>query len=151
MIDNLVARVQVSADEGTTWTNVDEQITNGRQGAFANRVVPLGALAGQKVRLRFVLDSLGTGGWTTCCGPVGWYFDDVAITNVIDVTAPVLERHGSRANVRLPAGGGGPVRRVGPGRLLRLRVRGVESGQAGVVDSPDDHHPARRRHRGGRR
>jgi uncharacterized protein YkwD len=89
-IDELAARVQASTDGGATWRTIDEQIRNGRQGTFAARVVPLGSLARQKVQLRFALEYVGPGGTFTCCDPLGWYIDDIALTGATEAHPPVV-------------------------------------------------------------
>ena len=60
------------------------------QTAFVPKVVPLGQYAGRQIQLRFSLTHT-SGAWGNCCSePNGWYIDNISLSNVQDVAAPVL-------------------------------------------------------------
>jgi hypothetical protein len=81
--DAQTARVQLSTDGGVGWQDVYAQVGTGGQGetTFTTRSFPLTAFAGGTVQLRFNYD-MGFGGYfnQTSSG-VGWYLDDIVITN----------------------------------------------------------------------
>ena len=78
-----VARVQVSTDSGSSWTDIYSQVGSGGSGeaAFTPRTFALGSYVNQEIRLRFKYE-IGVGSFyvQTSAG-VGWYLDDIAITN----------------------------------------------------------------------
>ena len=81
--DAQVARVQVSADGGSTWTDLYSQTgSNGSgEGTFITRPFSLSAYAGKEIRIRFNYDiNVGTYFDQTSAG-VGWYLDDIVVTN----------------------------------------------------------------------
>ena len=77
-LSNVTNVVEASVDDGRSWTPIFTETAI--QEPFGDRAIPLGALAGQVVRLRFRAEPAGTGGWS-CCGSEGWYIDDVALVN----------------------------------------------------------------------
>jgi len=85
---SLAARVQASTDDGVTWVDLSNQVgATPSENVFSDKVIPLGGFAGQQIRLRFDLTYLG-GTVSTCCGPLGWYFDDVSLTNAQETAPP---------------------------------------------------------------
>ncbi|MCX6951166.1 MAG: hypothetical protein NTV51_03130, partial [Verrucomicrobia bacterium] len=92
------ARVQASADDGSSWTDLYAQAgtsptdTNSpasTDAAFANRTVSLSAYAGRTVRLRFAFTAEPTGiaFVPAATNTVGWFIDNVAVTGVQSATA----------------------------------------------------------------
>lgn len=78
-----IAKVQVSRDGGLTWQDVYTQAGSGGAGesTFSTRTVPLGGFSNQPVMLRFNY-SFTSGTYYPQTDPgVGWYIDDVVITN----------------------------------------------------------------------
>lgn len=86
------AVVQVSTDGGALWTTVYSQAGDGSWGeaGFSQRVVSLAAFAGKRVKLR--LGYLVSGPWIigTADG-YGWHVDDVAFTNIRQVTPVAVQ------------------------------------------------------------
>jgi hypothetical protein len=81
--DAQVARVQVSADGGSTWTDLYSQTGSNGSGesVFTTRPFSLSAYAGKEIRLRLNYDiGVGTYFDQTSAG-VGWYLDDILVTN----------------------------------------------------------------------
>ncbi len=77
-----VARVQVSTDDGGTWTDVWNKTGGTAATAFAPVTVPLTAYAGHLVRIRFAY-SMGGDYWVNSTGNTsGWFIDDVAFSGV---------------------------------------------------------------------
>ncbi|MEN9733972.1 MAG: hypothetical protein RLZ45_1967 [Verrucomicrobiota bacterium] len=84
---NQVARVQLTADGGTTWTNLWSKTGTGDAGdqTYTQQSVPLGAYAGKPVQFRFWY---GIDFCTTNCSvfnqpdnSVGYHFDSVEFTD----------------------------------------------------------------------
>jgi hypothetical protein len=93
---NQIAKVQLSADLGQSWTDLYAQAGTGPwgQSSFADRSVSLGAYAGQTVMLRFdysyqsgiyypTVDSGAPGFYA------GWYLDNIVLTNAQEVLKPI--------------------------------------------------------------
>jgi uncharacterized protein YkwD len=85
---NVASVVEVSPDDGANWTVVytEQAITDN---AWNDRGVPLGAWAGQHVRLRLRVQNAGTGA-TNCCFSEGWYVDDITLRDLQAADAPVV-------------------------------------------------------------
>jgi Fibronectin type III domain/Cysteine-rich secretory protein family/Bacterial Ig-like domain (group 3) len=90
---NETARVEVSSDGGATWqpTAFAESPPWAQEDtAFTHKTVSLAAFAGQQIQLRFSLTWAGDT-FAGCCGePGGWYFDNVALANVLTAGTSVL-------------------------------------------------------------
>jgi len=87
-----VARVQVSADSGTTWTDVFSQAGNGQPGetSFSTRTASLAAFAGTPLTVRFVYEFTGGSFFpqtSTTPTLAGWAFDDISFSNTEALTA----------------------------------------------------------------
>ncbi len=99
-------RVQVKEESSSEWLTVDTQVgTNGAgQASFINRTVPLGAMAGKRFRVRFLLQS--TGSYFASTGDsVGWFFDAIQFTDIRKLTAQNTGMtSATSANVALPVG-----------------------------------------------
>lgn len=74
-----VAKVQLSCNEGASWTNLYTQAGTGQPGetTFSARSIPLIAHTGSLVRLRFVYD-VSTSAYTDTITGVGWYIDNIS-------------------------------------------------------------------------
>jgi len=86
-------RVQISLDDGATWTTV-QQMTNTRNVAWTRQRINLSAYAGQTVRLRFVFEA------AVClpdhcfdsASPPFWRIDDVRLADAAPMVAlPLTE------------------------------------------------------------
>jgi len=79
------ATVQISDDEGRTWTEVYAQSGTGSSGetSYQVRSVSLGGFAGKTVGLRFVYNFRAPGSYfpQTTDG-IGWYLDDIEFRNM---------------------------------------------------------------------
>jgi len=87
-----IARVQVLPEGESEWINVWSQAGSGSTGetAFQARSVNLDAYDGKEIQVRFGYDwsyGFANGGWTTTT--VGWWLDDIAFTNIDELTTPV--------------------------------------------------------------
>lgn len=91
------ARVQVSTDEGISWSDVFTQAGTSptstgfppaTEGAFVDRRISLAAYAGRTISLRFVY-GIGFGGAfiPDATNAVGWFIDDLTVTGVQAVNA----------------------------------------------------------------
>jgi len=87
--DGLAARVEVTSDDGVTWTRVYQQISNGSEASFSDKVVSLGAFAGKTLRIRFSLTYNG-GSVFIGSNDLGWFLDNIAFTNTQDASAPLV-------------------------------------------------------------
>lgn len=89
-----VARVQVSADDGVSWSDVFAQAGTSSgfpsEGAFAARSASLAAHVGRTLRVRFAYTVSTTGSAFPQTDPsvvAGWFIDNIALSNVQTVTA----------------------------------------------------------------
>ena len=75
------ALVEVSADEGRTWTVAYRQDGTGEQGerAFVVREVPLAAYAGRSLQLRMRYAKPGGNYYPQATDGIGWYLDDLQL------------------------------------------------------------------------
>lgn len=76
------ARIQVSVNEGADWQTIWSQAGTHDEGEsdFTRRVVSLGSFAGQEITIRFVY-AVSESGFTGTDDGVGWYFDDLRLTD----------------------------------------------------------------------
>jgi len=83
-----VARVQISADDGRTWTDAWTRVgTTAGATAWAPVTVPLGAQAGRLIRLRFNYTLKGNS-WNAGVGVTsGWFIDDITFSGVEQLSA----------------------------------------------------------------
>jgi hypothetical protein len=74
-----LAEVQVSLDDGVSWTNVFSRAgTSSDSGSFANQSVSLAAYANRIIRIRFLLAYTGGSAYTeTGLNDVGWLIDNI--------------------------------------------------------------------------
>ncbi len=90
-----VAQVQASVDDGLTWRTLYSQAGDESAGetGFTPRTISLADFAGRSVRLRFNYHLALSGTYTyfnqTSTG-VGWYLDDVTVTNAAEGVAPQI-------------------------------------------------------------
>lgn len=85
------AAVQVSTDNGNTWTDVYSQVGGGHpgEGGFTLRTASLAAFAGKEIKLRFGYLFLGGSFFPQVGDDFGWYVDEVSFTNVLDLSQAV--------------------------------------------------------------
>ena len=85
------ALVQISTDDGASWTDAFSQV--GTDGAgetnFTSHSVSLSTFAGRTIRIRFAytLPTVGQAGWFNPGTGVGWYLDNIAFTGLQTATA----------------------------------------------------------------
>jgi hypothetical protein len=77
------ARVQISADGGTSWQDVFTQTGNNSQveGSFVTRNFPLSAYANKTVQVRFNYTYAAPLSYAPVGTSVGWYLDEIIVTN----------------------------------------------------------------------
>lgn len=89
------AHVQISTDDGATWTDVYSQVGSDSAGetSFTTRTVSLASYAGKAVQLRFwYAYELGQPGYNQTLDSVGWFIDQIAISNADELgTATVTD------------------------------------------------------------
>jgi uncharacterized protein YkwD len=85
------ARVQVSLDDGASWSDVYVQAGAGHPGetSFQLRTVDLSWLNARTFRVRFAYVFNGTSYYFSTDPGVGWHFDDIVLSGVQSVTASV--------------------------------------------------------------
>lgn len=91
---NQVARLQISTDDGGSWTDLWTRAGTGTSGqsSYTTQTVPLGVYAGKSALLRFVYDFTGGNYYYQTSPDVGWLLDDIRVegaarivsTNLID-------------------------------------------------------------------
>ena len=82
------AVVEVSADEGKTWSAVyDEAGANAYVAGFSPKAVSLSAYAGKAIRVRFNYQYLTGSYYSSTSNIAGWFIDDIAITGTDVVTS----------------------------------------------------------------
>ncbi len=83
------ARVQISTDDGRSWTDVFRQTGDGTSGeqSFRSQTISLASLERQTFKVRFNYTLVTGGSFFNQSDPgVGWYFDDIALTGVRKAT-----------------------------------------------------------------
>jgi hypothetical protein len=86
-----VALAQISTDGGASWENVWTRSGTGDAGqnSFESRSESLGAYAGQEIRLRFRYEyHSGQSFFPQTDSGVGWYLDDLTVTEAQELTVP---------------------------------------------------------------
>lgn len=78
-----IARVQISADGGSTWQNNYTQAgTGGTESVFTPRTFSLSAYAGKNILLRFDYDIASGGNYYVGAAPnEGWCLENIVVTN----------------------------------------------------------------------
>ncbi|PYI80428.1 MAG: hypothetical protein DME26_21655 [Verrucomicrobia bacterium] len=88
-----VARVQVSLDQGKSWQDIYSQAGTGTsgEGSFVSRNLSLSSFAGRVIQIRFNYDfSTGSFFSPNNSGAVGWYIDDISVSNAEEAINPVV-------------------------------------------------------------
>lgn len=83
------AVVEVSTDDGATWTHIFDQAGSNGAGemTFTTRTLDLSAYAERAIRLRFAyLYVAGQSIYPQTDSGVGWYLDDIAFTDTMTIT-----------------------------------------------------------------
>lgn len=86
-----VARLQVTADGGLSWTDLFTRAGTGNSGQadFVRTTHSLAAFAGREIQVRFVYDHIGGSYYYQTSAGVGFYFDDVSISDAEELVEPV--------------------------------------------------------------
>ena len=87
-----IARVQISTDDGNSWSDLYTQPGTGGQGetSFTLRTISLASYAGRTLRLRFVYDFQSGSYYYQVSSGVGWYIDDFTLTNLLQVQSSTI-------------------------------------------------------------
>jgi hypothetical protein len=123
------ARVQISTDEGSSWIDAFSQVGTSATGtgfpaatetAFVNRTIALSEYTGRSISVRLVYSiGFGTAFIPDATNGVGWYIDDITLTNVESIAAGAATRVASGNTFAFsPATGG----------VTGLQVRGLMFG-----------------------
>lgn len=85
------AYVQVSTDNGQSWTTLETQTGSGGTGqsSFSQRTVSLTPVAGKEFKLRFYYGLAGSPYANGSGNGNGWYIDNISFTDVLDTTGAV--------------------------------------------------------------
>ena len=107
-----VARIQISTNDGATWTDVWSQTGTGYPGesSFSTHAVNLGAYANQPVRLRVLFDHLtGQPVYTQTGEDFGFYIDSIRVTDAEDILDPGTTRLGVNEPFTVTPSGAGNI------------------------------------------
>ena len=87
-----VARAQLSTDDGATWQDLWTQAGTGGSGnaGFVGRSVSLAGFAGRNARVRFAYTFSGGSFFSQTDATVGFFLDDIAISDAREVVTPVV-------------------------------------------------------------
>lgn len=87
-----VARAQISTNEGRDWQMFWSLPGNGGAGqtSFVRYTNSLRAYAGQEITLRFMYDYVGGSYYNYTNSGVGFYFDDISVSDAEELVVPVL-------------------------------------------------------------
>ncbi len=105
---NQFAKVQISDNNGSSWTTVYSQAGNGTdlESSFQSRSVLLTSYAGKEVRVRFGFSVSGSY-FTNTTDDFGWFIDNVSFSNLVDLTDAVTSTVGvGSLDFTAPAVGG---------------------------------------------
>lgn len=85
------ARVQVSADDGSSWQDVHTQNGVGEgESNFTTRTVSLAPFARRTLLVRFRYEYLGGSYYNQTNSGVGWHFDDLSFSDTEELTQTVV-------------------------------------------------------------
>ena len=88
-----VARAQVSADAGASWTDVWTRTGTGNQGErnFSRQTASLAAFAGQTVQLRFGYTFASGSYFNQIDDTIGWCIDDISVADAEELTEEKID------------------------------------------------------------
>lgn len=83
-----VARAQISLDDGQSWRDLYSQVGSDGRGEveFTSRSISLSDYAGEVAKIRFAYDLLGGSYFPQSSSGVGFYVDDITVTNAQELT-----------------------------------------------------------------
>ena len=99
-----VAELQISIDNGTSWTNIYQQAGNGgvTDSAFHQVAISLSNYAQRLVNLRFVYAFESGNYYYQSNSSVGWFIDNIQMQNVKILSAPTIKAINQGQNGNLP-------------------------------------------------
>ncbi|MSU50005.1 MAG: hypothetical protein EXS37_13125 [Opitutus sp.] len=126
-----IARVQVSGDDGNSWIDVYAQAGTSApnsttpaatENAFVPRSLPLASYVGRTIGVRFTFSiDLAAGAYTpSATNLVGWFIDNVTLTDVQAITAGAATRVANGSTFILTPGSAG---------AFGLQARGIMFGE----------------------
>ena len=82
------ARAQISLDDGVSWLDVFSQAGSGGsgEGSFSTQNISLATHAGKIIKVRFLYEFETGSFFNQTSSGVGWYVDDISVTQADDVT-----------------------------------------------------------------
>ncbi len=92
--DTQLSKVNISLDNGVSWINVFLQPgTTAQDGSggspettFTTKDIDLSEYEGRTIHIQFEFDHIGGIAFPQTTSQVGWYFDDITLTNVLSMT-----------------------------------------------------------------
>lgn len=98
-----VAKAQISLNDGKTWISLWEQAGDGGQGdtAFITNNISLGAYSGKTAKIRFMYDYLGGSYYAYTQPGVGFYLDNVVVSNSRQVINVVTNTSGTNQQISI--------------------------------------------------
>ena len=99
-----VAELQISIDNGTSWTNLYQQAGNGgaTDSDFHQVTIPLSDYAQRLVNLRFVYAFESGSYYPQSTSSVGWFIDNIQMQNVKILSTPTIKAISQGQNGNLP-------------------------------------------------
>lgn len=85
VMDTETAAVQLSLNGGDSWISAWEHMADAQQNSFSLETISLSDFEGQAFEIRLVFSLGSSGGWWSG-SQVGWYFDEIQLTNVETAT-----------------------------------------------------------------
>ncbi len=94
-----IAQVEISDEKGANWTALWSQAGETEVGSFQSgesqfrrQTIDLSPFALKPIRLRFVFALRNGQFYSRSPGPIGWYFDNLELTDTTEIIEPALHR-----------------------------------------------------------
>ncbi len=99
-----LAQLQISIDNGTSWTNIYQRAGNGglNDSGFQQETISLSDYAQRLINLRFVYAFESGTFFPQATSSVGWFIDDIQLQNVKILTAPTIQTINQGQNSNFP-------------------------------------------------
>ncbi len=99
-----VAQLQISVDNGTSWTDIYQRVGNGglNDSGFQQETISLSGYAQRLINLRFVYAFESGNFFPQTTSSVGWFLDNIQLQNVKILTAPTIKTINQGQNGSFP-------------------------------------------------